>query len=100
MRSIPEKELHTNLDAILSSAQRQRIVISRRGKPCAVLVAVEDCDAEDLRLASSEEFWRMIQQRRTHGKSLPLAEVEALLGIPTRKPTAKRAATKKPRKHS
>jgi len=100
MRSIPEEELHTNLDAILSSAQSERIVISRRGKPCAVLVGIEDCDAEDLRLASSEEFWRMIRQRRTHGKSFPLAEVEALLRIPTRKPTVKRAATKKPRKHS
>jgi len=100
MRNIPDDELHTNLDAILNSAQSERIVISRRGKPCAVLVGIEDCDAEDLRLASSEEFWRMIRQRRTHGKSFPLAEVEALLRIPTRKPTVKRAATKKPRKHS
>jgi prevent-host-death family protein len=95
MKSIPAKELRTNLDAVLSSAQSERIVISRHGKPCAVLVGIENYDAEDMRLASSPEFWHMIRQRRTTGKSLTLAEVEARLGIPSRKPVGKRTAKKK-----
>ena len=84
MSNVPEKELQQNLDSILTRAQTERIVISRRGKPCAVLVGIEDYDAEDLKLASSEEFWRMITLRRAGGKSLPLAEVEARLGITRR----------------
>jgi prevent-host-death family protein len=100
MKSIPEKELRTNLDTILNLAQRERIVISRRGKPCAVLVGIEDYDAEDLRLASSEEFWRMIRHRRAAGKSFPLAEVEARLETASRLPTTKGAATKKARNPS
>jgi prevent-host-death family protein len=42
MRKIADKELRVNLDAILTRAQSERIVISRRGKPCAVLVGIED----------------------------------------------------------
>lgn len=100
MRNVPEKELQSNLDLILTRAQSERIVISRRGKPCAVLVGIEDYDAEDLRLASSEDFWRMIRRRRAGGKSIPLAEVEARLGIPGKKPAANRAANRQGRKPS
>jgi prevent-host-death family protein len=92
MKTIPAQELRTNLEAVLSSAQAERIVISRRGKPCAVLVGIEDYDAEDLRLASSHDFWEMIRQRRTAGKSIPLAEVEERLGVTSRKSANKRAA--------
>jgi len=99
MSSVPEKELQQNLDLILTRAQSERIVISRRGKPCAVLVGIEHYDAEDLALASSVDFWGMIRQRRAGGKSLPLAEVEARLGITSGKPAGKRAATRKARKH-
>jgi prevent-host-death family protein len=100
MRSVPEKELLTNLDSILACAQSERVIISRRGKPCAVLVGIEDYDAEDLRLASSEDFWRMIRQRRSGGKSIPLAEVEARLGTTSGKPTARRATGRKARRPS
>ena len=75
-------------------------MISRRGKPCAVLVGIEDYDAEDMGLASSEEFWSMIRLRRADGNSLPLAEVEARLGIVPAKKSSKRAAIRKPRKSS
>jgi hypothetical protein len=100
MRNISEKELRANLAAISSFAQSERIVNSRRGKPCAVLVGIEDDDAEDLRLAGSEDFWQMIRQRRTTGKSFPLAEVEARLVISSRKSSDNRVAIKKRRKHS
>jgi prevent-host-death family protein len=100
MRNVPETELQSNLDSILTRAQSERIVISRRGKPCAVLVGIEDYDAEDLALASSADFWLMIRQRRAGGKSFPLAEVEARLGITSGKPAGKRAASRKARKHS
>ena len=56
MSTVPDEELQHNLDSILTRAQSERIVISRRGKACAVLVGIEDYDAEDLELASSEDF--------------------------------------------
>jgi prevent-host-death family protein len=79
MKTIPTTELQKNLDAILNSSQNERIVIYRQGKPCAVLVGIQDYDAEDLKLASSPEFWQMIRQRRISIASIPLAEAEARL---------------------
>ncbi len=77
MKTIPANELQTNLDVVLNSSQSERIVISREGKPCAVLVGIQDYDAEALQLAASPDFWLMIRQRRAEGSSIPLAEVEA-----------------------
>ena len=98
MKSVPATELTANLDAVLNSAQRERIIISRRGKPCAVLVGIEKYDAEDFQLATSEEFWNMIRERRSSGKSYPLAEVEARLQFPTKKQPRK-SRTKKQVRH-
>ncbi len=102
MKNIGKTELQGDLDAILTRAQSERIVISRGGKPCAVLVGIEDYDAEDLRRASSEDFWQMIRQRRAGGTSVPLGDVEARLGITSAsdKPGGKRPAGRKARKSS
>ena len=100
MSTVPEKERQKHLDSILTRAQIERIVISRRGRPCAVLVGIEGYDAEDLKLASSKEFWRMIRLRRTEGMSLRLSEVESRLGITSRKPGGNRSANRKARKRS
>jgi antitoxin (DNA-binding transcriptional repressor) of toxin-antitoxin stability system len=98
MKRIPAQELATNVDTVLNSAQIERILISRGGKPCAVLVGVEGYDAQDLRLASSQEFWRMIRQRRTRGKSVSLAKVAARFGIAGQEQVVKRAGGKSARK--
>jgi len=100
MKRIAVKDLQANVDAVLNSAQSERIVISRRGKPCAVMVGIEDFDAEDLQLASSQDFWRMINERRTCGKSIPLADVEARLNKNSARPTKKKTEAKKRRKQS
>jgi prevent-host-death family protein len=97
MKSIAAKELQANLDAVLNSSQKERIVISRAGKPCAVLVGIEDCDAEDLQLAASPDFWLMIRQRRSQGRSVPLAEVEAQLKVHRDKPARRATPRGKPR---
>jgi hypothetical protein len=65
-----------------------------------VLLGIESYDAEDLRLASSPDFWRMIKERRIRGQSFPLAEVEARLLTPRRKSKGKRVPANKADKHS
>ncbi len=77
MKNVPQNELRINLDSILTRAHSERIVISHRAKRCAVLVEIEHFDAEDLRLASPEDFWRMIRQWRASGESSALADVKA-----------------------
>jgi prevent-host-death family protein len=100
MSNVPDKELKQNMDSILTRAQSERIVISRHGRPSVVLVGIEDYDGEDLRLASSEDFWRMIRMRRASGKSLPLEEVETRLGITSGEPAGKRPSSTTSRKNA
>ncbi len=64
MKTIPARDPQTNLDAVLDSSQEERVVIYREGKPCAVLVGIQDYDAADPRFATSADFWLMIRQRR------------------------------------
>jgi antitoxin (DNA-binding transcriptional repressor) of toxin-antitoxin stability system len=95
MKTIPMTDLCSEPDAVLDSAQTERILISRGGKPCALLVGIEAYDAEDLQWATSSEFWEMIGQRRARGREIPLAEVEARLGL--KRPIPKTPKTR-PRK--
>jgi antitoxin (DNA-binding transcriptional repressor) of toxin-antitoxin stability system len=91
VRMTRARDVEGNLDAVLDSCQNEPMVIYREGKPCAVLVGIQGYDAEDLRLAKSPAFWRMIQQRRAEGKSIPLAEVESrLVGQRRRRGAAKK----------
>ena len=54
----------TSLDACVSEAQHEKILITRNGKPVALVVGVEGLDAEQLDLGSDSAFWKLITQRR------------------------------------
>ena len=100
MKTISAEDLEADVDRVLNSVQSERVLISRRGKPCAVIVGVENYDAEDISLATSEEFWRMIGDRRNKGESIPLSEVEKRLNIGREKRASKRTASAKPDRRS
>lgn len=63
------------LDACIEDAQDERVVITRNGKPVALIVGVEGMDKEQLELGSSDKFWRLVTERRTQ-KTLGRAELE------------------------
>ena len=79
MKTISDLEAQSDLKGVLDSAQEERIVITRQGKPAAVVLGLESYDAEDLQLAGSPDFWRMIDARRREGSAIPLAEARARL---------------------
>src|SRR5262249_48550045 len=66
---------HATLAACIKDARHERIVITRKGKPVALVVGVEGLDEEQLRLASSEQFWTLIETRRKQ-KTISRAELE------------------------
>jgi prevent-host-death family protein len=86
------------LAAILKSAQKQRLLLTNNGRPAAVVLSLENYDAEDFALASSEEFWEMIEARRRSTKGVPLAELKARLKEMSR--PAREAPRSNPRKKS
>jgi prevent-host-death family protein len=90
MKTISVAQARSNIEAVLKSAQREKVVLTRSGRPSAVIVGVESFDAEDVALASSPEFWRMIEERRK-GRSIPLTVVKRRLEARERKETVKLA---------
>ena len=67
------------LDTCVREAQGDRVVVTRNGVPVALVVGVEGLDAEQVQLASSDEFWRMIVERRRQ-KTLSRADLERKSG--------------------
>jgi prevent-host-death family protein len=81
MKTISNHDAQADIDAVLDSAQNERIIVTRNGRPSAVIVGLESYDEEDLRLASSAQFWRMIQERRSGGTSISLSELKTRLKL-------------------
>ena len=54
----------TNLDACVIDAQSDRVVIMRGGNPVALMVGVQGLDEEQAQLGASDEFWKLISDRR------------------------------------
>jgi prevent-host-death family protein len=77
MAEIGIKELkNTASRGIEDVEEGERVVVTRRGRPAAVIMSIED--AEDFVLAHAEEFLRMrLAGRREHesGKSVPLDDL-------------------------
>ena len=84
MKVIGLKE--TNLDACVSDAQHERIVITRDGKPVALVVGVEGLDAEQLELGSNPVFWKLIVQRRRQ-RTISRAQLEQKLVRASERPS-------------
>lgn len=62
-------------DVCIDDAQRERVVITRAGKPVAMLIGLEGLDEEQLELGNSDKFWRLIEQRRKQ-RTMSRAELE------------------------
>ena len=78
----------TSLDACVSDAQSERVVVTRAGNPVALVVGVQGLDEEQIALGASDKFWKLIAERR-HEESLSRAGLEDKIdgGFPPRAPT-------------
>jgi prevent-host-death family protein len=67
-----------NLEECVEVAQRERILLTRRGKPVAVVLGVQGLDREQIELGLSDEFWTLIRERRGQ-RTMTRAELEKRL---------------------
>ncbi len=78
----------------VSQAQRENVVLTERGNPVAVLVGVRELDEEQIQLGLSDDFWKMIVERRKQ-PTISHDEMKRRLGLaPTAKPSSRRPARK------
>lgn len=69
---------HATLETCIKDARRDRVVVTRKGKPVALVLGVEGLDEEQLQLGSSEKFWKLIEARRRQ-KTISRRELEKTL---------------------
>jgi prevent-host-death family protein len=78
MKTVGVRDLQKMTRKCLDEAQSHRVVITRRGKPAALLVGVEGKDWETVILETDPTFWKLIQQRRKE-PTISLKELKARL---------------------
>jgi antitoxin (DNA-binding transcriptional repressor) of toxin-antitoxin stability system len=67
-----------NLEECVRQSQDERVVLTRKGKPVALLVGVQGLNLEQIELGQSDEFWKPIQDRRGQ-KTISRGEMDELL---------------------
>lgn len=64
MKTLTLKDAKARLGECIDTAQSESVLITRRGKPAAVVIGVEGHDWEDLQWATDPAFWAMIEESR------------------------------------
>jgi prevent-host-death family protein len=93
MKTVPLREAKQSLSGYVARSQRERVLITKHGRPAALVIGVEGRDIEEVLLSQDPEFWKLIEQRRRQ-RSVPLAEARSMLGLG---PKAKRRRSKSAR---
>jgi len=81
MKVVAVREAKASLSEYIEEAQRERVLITKHGKPAALVIGVEGETLEDLLTMGNPRFWEMIEDRRREKGSSTLAEVRAHYGI-------------------
>jgi prevent-host-death family protein len=78
MKTVTVRDLQKQIRGCLDAAQTHHVVITRHGKPAAILIGVEGQDWETVIRATDATFWQLIQERRQQ-PTLSLEELKAQL---------------------
>ncbi len=90
MKVVPLGQAKNELSAYVEEAQHDRVLVTRHGKPAALIIGVAGEDFEDLMTRSDPEFWQMIEARRTASKTISSDEMRRRLGLGKRRRPKKR----------
>jgi prevent-host-death family protein len=61
MKTVNARDLQKRIKECVDMSQQDKVVITRRGKPAAILVGVEGKDWADVALQTSSSFWKLIE---------------------------------------
>lgn len=78
MKTIGVRALQQKIRECVDLAQKERVVVTRHGRPAALVIGVEGQDWETLALRTNASFWNMIEHRRKQ-KTVSLRELRKRL---------------------
>jgi prevent-host-death family protein len=89
VKTVAVRDLQKKIRECVDLAQKEQIVITRRGRPAAIVIGVEGRDWEDVLLERSESFWKLIEARRKE-RTITLAEMRKRVRAPRARRRPKR----------
>ena len=78
MKTISVRDLQKEIRKSVDEAQKDRVVVTRNGKPAALLIGIEGQDWESVVIQANAPFWKLIGKRRKE-KTMPLQEMRKRL---------------------
>jgi len=78
LKTISVRDLQKGIRECVEMAQSERVVITRHGRPAALMIGIEGLDWEDVALQTSASFWKLIARRRKE-QTISLAEMRKRL---------------------
>lgn len=101
MKLVGVREAQQQLSGLVAVSQKESVVLTRHGRPVAVLTGVEGQDLEDVLLAHDPSFWKLIEKRRQYSGAL-LSHEDVLASLardaPKERPVKERSGQGAPRK--
>ena len=73
MKSVPLREAKQQLSEYVGKSQQEKILITKHGRPAALIWGVEGHDFEDVLYMTDPVFWKMIRSRRLQ-KAVPFGK--------------------------
>ncbi|MBI2339064.1 MAG: type II toxin-antitoxin system Phd/YefM family antitoxin [Deltaproteobacteria bacterium] len=64
------REVKEQLSNFIAKSQKEAVLITKHGKPTALVMGIEGHDMEDVFYMTNPQFWKMIKSRREQ-KSIP-----------------------------
>ncbi len=89
MKVVALGEAKNSLSAYVDDAQHDRVLVTRHGKPAALIIGVGGEEFEDLMTRSDPDFWQMIEARRKASKTISASQMRRRLGV-AKKPRSRR----------
>jgi prevent-host-death family protein len=74
MKVVAVREAKQQLSGCIDRAQKERVLITRRAKPAALVIGVQGQDLEEVLPMQNPRFWELIETRRKQ-PTVSLAEV-------------------------
>jgi prevent-host-death family protein len=75
MKFITVRDAKATLSNAIAESQDKRVVITKHGKPVCILIGCEGYEIEDVLTAADPAFWKMIEERRSRGRTHSLESV-------------------------
>lgn len=79
MKQISIEKLASNVETLVKLAPRQRILLTRNGRPFAFVSDASNYDWEDIGYMNDPGFWKMIAERRKEKGGILLEQLKTEL---------------------